>query len=96
MFAVIVELKIKPGQSDAFMPLMRANAAASLREEPGCRQFDVCLDEDAASRVWLYEVYDDAAAFQAHLKTAHFKEFDESTTEMISDKRVSTAARVHP
>lgn len=96
MYAVIVELKIKSGDMEAFVPLIKANAAASLANEPGCQQFDVCLDEDSAARVWLYEVYDDAAAFKAHLQTAHFKSFDESTAEMIADKRVVTAARVHP
>ena len=94
MFAVCVTFEIKQDVMDRFLPLMRANADTSLRTEPGCHQFDVCTNE-ASSTVFLYELYSDAAAFQAHLQTAHFQEFDRATAEMISDKSVSTYEGVH-
>ncbi len=95
MFAVIVELEIRASQMDAFLPLLKENARTSLREEPGCRQFDICLPDGAGQSdvIWLYELYDDAAAFQSHLKSAHFLAFDAAVAEMVSDKRVVTAAR---
>jgi quinol monooxygenase YgiN len=36
--------------------------------------------------VFLYEVYKDRAAFEAHLKTAHFLEFAEKTRPMIKGR----------
>ena len=95
MFAVIVELEIRSGEMDAFLPLLKENARMSLREEPGCKQFDICLPDGAgqANFVWLYELYDDATAFQTHLNSAHFQAFDAAVAEMVSDKRVITAAR---
>ena len=36
-------------------------------------QPDVIQDANHMDRVWLYEVYKDKAAFDAHVQTPHFK-----------------------
>ena len=72
----------------AFRKAMLENAEASRTREPGCRQFDVCEKPDG-SEIFLYEIYDDEAAFKAHLATDHFKKFDSLVTPWISDKRVT-------
>lgn len=70
MFVIVVEFEIVRETAAAFMALIRENAEASLRDEPGCRQFDVCVDETDPASVFLYEVYDDEAAFEACRKPA--------------------------
>lgn len=94
MFAVTVLFQIKRGQMDAFLPAMRANAATSLEREPGCHHFDVCTDANAPDDVFLYELYADADAFQAHLESAHFREFDAAVSQMIISKEVRTFSEV--
>lgn len=84
---VVVDLLIGDDR-DRFMALMLANAEASLRDEPGCRQFDVCIDPADPERLMLYEVYDDDAAFEAHLAAPHFKTFDSETAGLIRRKDV--------
>lgn len=76
------------GDREGFMRLMTQNAAASLRDEPGCCQFDICVDRADASKLFLYEVYEDDAAFAAHLASPHYKEFDAQSAGMISHKDV--------
>ena len=90
----IVDFEINLEQIDAFLPLMRENASASARDEPGCRQFDVCYDSDHPGHVFLYEVYDDRTAFDAHLSTPHFKSFDAATAGMIRSKKVRALTRL--
>ena len=68
---IIVDFRIKPGHYDAFNAHIRAHAAATLAEEPGCLTFDVTqpLTEDGApdkSRIMLVEIYRDQAAFDIH------------------------------
>ena len=94
MFAVCVTFEIAPGQMAAFMPLMLANAQASLRDEPGCHQFDVLTDPARPDEVGLYELYADAVAFDAHLASPHFKTFDTKITPMIAAKSVQTYSKV--
>lgn len=94
MFAVTVTFQIVPGQGAAFLPLMTANAQASLADEPGCHRFDICTEPARPDEVFLYELYTDAAAFEAHLATPHFKEFDAATAAMIAAKEIKTFGAV--
>ncbi len=93
MFVVTVTFTLKPGTRGVFLPLMVENASTSLREEPGCQQFDVCLGDDPET-VFLYEVYDDSAAFSAHLESAHFQSFDTAVADMIATKVVHQYSEV--
>lgn len=94
MFAVTVLFQIKEGRMDAFMPLMIDNARTSLKTEPGCRQFDVCADPARPREVFLYEIYDDEAAFRVHLQSAHFLTFDARVADMVAGKSVQTYTKV--
>ena len=94
MFAVSVRFQIKEGRQDEFLLLMIENAQTSLRVEPGCHHFDVCTDDTRPEEVFLYELYDDAAAFQVHLASEHFLKFDSEVSSMVADKTVATYSKV--
>ena len=49
-------------------------------------------DAGDPSRVWLYEVYDDEAAFQAHTEAPHFIKFRDATQD-IRVEGIQGAAR---
>lgn len=85
--AVVVSFTLKPGMRDAFLALVKDNAATSIREEPGCFRFDVMTAADGED-VLLYEIYADAAAFERHLATAHFRSFDTATRDLVVAKTV--------
>ncbi len=87
---VYVEFEIAPDKVDDFFRLVCVNAAASARDEPGCRQFDVMRDQDPAraNMITLYEVYDDDAAFDAHRQTPHFKVFSDGIEGMVTGKLI--------
>ncbi len=87
-FVVLVEFDVPPEHSAAFMQHVRANAAASVRDEPGCRRFDVLQPEDDDGAITLYEIYHDRAAFDAHLATAHFAAFDAAVKAMVRGRAV--------
>lgn len=90
MYLVTVIFTVSPQHAAAFLPRVQQQAADSLTE-PGCRRFDVWLDPGNAARVFLYEIYDDRAAFDAHLASAHFKAFDAEVGPWVTDKQVATA-----
>lgn len=96
MYVVVVEFTIDPPRWDEFLPLMLENARRSREGEPGCRQFDVCVDEARPNVVFLYEIYDDRAAFDAHLAAPHFKSFAAATAPMIAERRIATWRRAAP
>jgi quinol monooxygenase YgiN len=87
-FVIVVDFKIKAGAMDAFRRLIDDNAQASVKDEPGCQRFDVLASRKDADRVLLYEIYDNRAAFDAHLKTPHFAQFNTASTALVADKTV--------
>lgn len=87
---VVVEMQIEPQHHEDFMLLMKRNAANSRDREDGCLVFDVCIPETGQNppTVLLYEHYASAEAFELHLRTEHFKAFEEASRHMIRAKSV--------
>ena len=94
MFVVTVNFRIRAGHEEAFREAVLDQARNSLRLEPDCQQFDVCRNPDAPGEVVLYEVYADAAAFEAHQKTEHFAGFGARVQDLVDTKTVSTWERI--
>ena len=88
MYVVIVEFTIQPGHAAAFKQRVMQQAMDSLEHEADCHVFDVCFDPGRENFVLLYEVYTDKAAFDAHLASAHFLDFDATVRPWISDKKL--------
>ncbi len=86
MFVVTVDFQIKQEHVAEFVETMKKQAANSLRKEDGCLQFDVCRDPGDAARIFLYEVYKDSEAFELHLKTEHFLEFNKTVSPWTASK----------
>jgi autoinducer 2-degrading protein len=93
MFAVTVDFEVAPGRMPDFLRLVRENARAS-QGEPACIRFDVCTDPGRPDAVFLYELYDDAAGFDAHLATPHFLAFEAAAAPMLRAKRVHRWSQV--
>ena len=72
MFSLMVQLEVRAEDRGEFLAAITANAEASVRDEPGCRRFDVSAVEGDDNRFVLYELYDDAEAFEAHKRAPHF------------------------
>jgi len=96
MQVLVVEFRIKPPFIEAFAAAITENARASRETEPGCRQFDVCRDPNDAALFFLYELYDDEAAVQAHLLAPHFLQMSELSASWVEKKTVWRYQRVAP
>ncbi len=88
MYVVAVTFRLHAAHADAFLSAIQENARLSVETEPGCHRFDVAVGEDGPETVFLYELYTDRAAFEAHLTTAHFKEFDGKAADWIAEKDI--------
>ena len=80
-----VDLDIVPAELEAFKAAIKENAAATVKE-PGCRQFDILVLASNPNHVFLYEVYDNEAAFLAHRASDHFKSYMATTGKMVAKR----------
>lgn len=94
MFVVLVEFEAKAAFIDRFRDRVRRQARDSLSLEPECEVFDVCVDPTNPRRVVLYEVYHDSAAFDLHLQSKHFIDFDRSVRDWIESKTLTVLERI--
>ncbi len=86
MFSLVVQLEVRAEDRDEFLAAITANAAASVRDEPGCRRFDVSAVEGDDTRFLLYELYDDAEAFEAHKQAPHFATWREVADRVLASQ----------
>jgi autoinducer 2-degrading protein len=94
MYVVIVEFTIRAEFALRFRDRVQQQARDSLEREPECHVFDVCVDPQRVDFVLLYEVYSGRNAFEAHLASSHFIDFDETVGDWISDKQVADFERL--
>lgn len=87
-YVVMVDFRLKPGMRASFRALIDANAISSVRDEAGCRRFDVMEVRDQPDRVVLYEIYDDEAAFEEHCRSAHYDRFNLESASLVDLKSV--------
>ena len=93
MFVLVVNIRIKPENVDRFLKLLADNAAAA-RKEPGCTQFDVLQDPKEKSKIMLYEVYQNEAAFETHQQTPHFKKYVAEAVPLLASRERQVFTRV--
>jgi quinol monooxygenase YgiN len=93
-FVIIVDFRLRGGAEKRFRRMVDDNARASVRDEPGCRRFDVVEPEGEPGRILLYEIYESETAFDAHCRAAHFLAFDAESAPLVEAKHVIRGALV--
>jgi quinol monooxygenase YgiN len=94
MYVVVVEFTIKPEFAGRFRERVQQQARDSLERESECHVFDVCIDPAQDEFVLLYEVYSERSAFDAHLESAHFIDFDNKVRDWVESKQVAGYTRI--
>jgi len=84
MSALVVKVKIKAEFRDQFMKEMVADAIGSEKLEPGCLMFNIVNDAADPNTLYLFEVYKDANAVEAHKKMPHFLKWLETTKSWLA------------
>ena len=83
MYSIFVSINVKSEHIEAFKAAGLGDAQGSVRDEPGCFRFDIHQDMEIPSRFYLYEVYRDKEAFQAHLEAPHFHKWRATVTSFF-------------
>jgi (4S)-4-hydroxy-5-phosphonooxypentane-2,3-dione isomerase len=93
LFVNSVELDIVPAEFDKYIAAAKENGAAAVKE-PGCREFNISVSQKDPHHVLLFEVYDNAAALDAHRTTDHFKKYQAATKDMVAKRNVQAYSSV--
>jgi len=86
MYAVVVNIHVKPEDVTAFLAATRDNYVGT-RTETQNHRWDLLQRTDDPNRFVLYEVYDDESGFTAHQQTAHYLKWKETVAPMMAEPR---------
>ena len=86
MYVVTTQMVARRGMKEALRHNALINARLSLEREGGCRRLDVCAAADEDAKIFLYGVYDDEAAFDAHRNSPHYRDFAKASEPLMLAK----------
>ena len=81
-FANVVTIETAPGRRDQVVTSLLAHKTR-VKAESGTLQFEVLLPNDDDTKVLSFELYRDAAAFEAHLHGPSLAQLLKETAGMV-------------
>jgi quinol monooxygenase YgiN len=87
-YVQVAEIEIDPTQLEAYTTAIKEQVEAALRLEPGVLALYSIADKEDPAHVTVFEIYADAAAYKAHLETAHFKHYKITTQDMVKSLKL--------
>jgi quinol monooxygenase YgiN len=82
--ALVVKIHMKAEFREQFLKEMWADAIGSEKIEPGCLMFNIVNDKADPNILYLFEVYKDDKAVEAHKKMPHFVKWLETTKNWLA------------
>jgi autoinducer 2-degrading protein len=83
-----VDIDVVPGQIENYLAAIKEVGAASIKTEPGCSEFDITVSQKDPNHLLIFEVYDNADAAGAHLKSDHYKKYAGTVKDIIAKREV--------
>ena len=95
MPTICVDFDIDPASLEAFLQIKQKNASESLGNEVGFHQLNTLQAPQNPTKIFLYELYDDAAVFELHKQASHYLEFNHASSEMVMSKSLRFLQKIN-
>ncbi len=80
---VVAKIVAKPGAEHALQTIL-LELVATTRNEPGCRRYELLQDTVEATEFLTLEEWEDEAAIEAHLASAHVRRAINQAQELLA------------
>jgi 4-carboxymuconolactone decarboxylase len=77
------KLVIDESQLETYRAFLKEEVTESMRLEPGVRALYAVSETDRPTHFTILEIYADRAAYEAHVKSAHFLKYKTGTKDMV-------------
>ncbi|MBN7811202.1 antibiotic biosynthesis monooxygenase [Algoriphagus sp. H41] len=92
----IAEIEIHPEHLAAYLEILRVEAEASIRLEPGVVAIFPMSQKESPTTLRLVEIYQNEAAYQSHLQTPHFLHYKTATLPMVKSLQLVEMDAIDP
>ena len=79
----ISEIQIEPNSLAEYYAILKEEAEASVRLEPGVIAIFPMSQKGIPTEIRIVEIYANREAYEAHLKTPHFQKYKVTTLKMV-------------
>jgi len=88
MLIRISEIEIDSNYLDKYNAILKEEARASVKLEPGVIAIYPMNQQDHPTEIRILEIYKNREAYESHLKTAHFLKYKTTTLKMVSSLKL--------
>lgn len=84
----VSEIEIVSRYLDQYSAILKEEAAASVRLEPGVIAIFPMYQKEHPTQVRILEVYANREAYESHLQTSHFQRYKTTTLRMVKSLKL--------
>ena len=88
MMVRISEIEIFPADLEEYSAILKAEAAASVKLEPGVLSIFPMYQKENPTQIRILEIYANRQAYESHLKTLHFQHYKTATLKMVKSLKL--------
>jgi quinol monooxygenase YgiN len=88
MMVRISEIEIDSNYIEEYKSILKEEAEASVRLEPGVVAIFPMHERSDPTQVRILEIYNSREAYESHLKTPHFQRYKTSTLNMVKSLKL--------
>jgi 4-carboxymuconolactone decarboxylase len=88
MLVRISEIEIFPASLQAYKSILKEEAAASVKIEPGVISIFPMYERADSTQIRIVEIYASQEAYRSHLKTPHFQHYKTATQQMVKSLKL--------
>ena len=88
MMIRIAKLEIDSTYLDEYVSILKEEAEASVRVEPGVISIFPMFQKEDSTEIRIMEIYANEEAYESHLQTPHFKKYKKKTGEMVKSLKL--------
>jgi 4-carboxymuconolactone decarboxylase len=96
MVVRISEIQIDPKHLDEYNAILREEAEASMRLEPGVISIFPMYQQQDPTQVRILEIYSSVEAYKAHINTPHFQKYKTTTLHMVRSLKLIDMESIDP
>ena len=96
MLIRISEIEFYPDSLPAYKAILKEEAEASVRLEPGVISIFPMYQQKDSTQIRILEIYANKEAYQSHLKSSHFQKYKTTTLRMVKSLQLIDMEAVDP
>jgi quinol monooxygenase YgiN len=96
MMIRLSEIEIDSNYLQEYKNILRVEAQASVRLEPGVISIFPMYRKDNPTQVRILEIYASGEAYESHLTTPHFQKYKTTTLKMVKSLRLIDMNAIDP